>query len=117
MCLGMCILFPKCQPKDTTFFFYLCTVNINSKYACLFHLCNMYQMTRRTQNSLFAAPSVNLPTILHGCCPDGNNVMSTSQRIPTRNQQISRPYWHLLPTSVLNRLQTSMSCTKKHSPL
>lgn len=44
-------------------------------------------MTRRTQNSLLAAPSVNLSTILRGCCPDGNNIMSASQRIPTRNQR------------------------------
>lgn len=86
MCLRMCIFFPKCQLKDTTFLFKCCFAYVLTAkilYVCQFHLCSTQQLTRRTQNSLFPATSINLPITLRGCYPD--IIMSASQRITTRN--------------------------------
>lgn len=83
MCLGMCRLFPKCQPKDTTLLFkycfgYVLTTKILNSYF-------IYATRSKWQGELKIPsfqPLLNLTTTLCGCYPDGNNVMSASQRIP-----------------------------------
>lgn len=81
MCLGMCILFPKCQPKDATFLFkycfaYLLTIKILNSYF-IYATCNKLQGELKIPSF---QPRLNLKTTLCGCYLDGNDVMSPSQR-------------------------------------